>query len=535
MIGAKTVTACLLLLVASALGWYVGLSPARLASLGASEAFWAGFFAFLAGSAVYRYWRLHERSTYYFRWCDDEALWADEAHFVGGSRRRIVIGENLGDAFDLGPRVHYAISVTLAFWVGLITLDGRAVELLGRIPDRIGGSGSDYCPEEQASAPLELHEDPGCALIRRAYQLGFAKSLGPCEPKPKEDRLRICTLRQRDEPLLHYAWRRLDTFYGAVAEQVTEDRLVDMKAAFDLRTRHLDELYAARGFVVGGAPRASHHIFTNLPDPGGWVASMTGDVLRSKSCDERYRRLPHRVPPVHDGLEASRELDHILGQLLFDTRYTRAAGACREYTIHWGAPADACERLADDPVAFLEKQGALAGVRKVLRRYRVTVELQDGGMSALARILREVPPERFVSFQCYIEDERAKAHVSRLVVSLDGERFNALEMLAPATVGVGAVRYQQIAAMLAPSFHYGNLLSEAAPGEREAGIDGRFFEPKSDGFISRLDYLGDVDIFLGRSWIEDRSDLLDVYPYNLHLQNYVELFRARYRSERGRL
>jgi hypothetical protein len=35
--------------------------------------------------------------------------------------------------------------------------------------------------------------------------------------------------------------------------------------------------------------------------------------------------------------------------------------------------------------------------------------------------------------------------------------------------------------------------------------------------------------------MNEREDLLDVYPWHVHLQNFVELFRARYRSERGRL
>src|SRR5688572_4462614 len=111
MIGAKTVTSVLLLLLAAAIGWYVGLSPARLATLNPSEAFWGGLFAFLCGSLIYRYWRLNLPSTRYFRWCDDEVAWSDEAHFLGTGERRILIGENLGEAFDFGPSLQYGIYV----------------------------------------------------------------------------------------------------------------------------------------------------------------------------------------------------------------------------------------------------------------------------------------------------------------------------------------------------------------------------------------------------------------------------------------
>ena len=34
--------------------------------------------------------------------------------------------------------------------------------------------------------------------------------------------------------------------------------------------------------------------------------------------------------------------------------------------------------------------------------------------------------------------------------------------------------------------------------------------------------------------IADRPDLLEVYPYQRHLKNYVQMFRRQYRRERGR-
>ena len=43
------------------------------------------------------------------------------------------------------------------------------------------------------------------------------------------------------------------------------------------------------------------------------------------------------------------------------------------------------------------------------------------------------------------------------------------------------------------------------------------------------------DIFLGNNWILEREDLLGVYPYHVHLQNYVDSFRAEYHESRGRL
>ena len=47
--------------------------------------------------------------------------------------------------------------------------------------------------------------------------------------------------------------------------------------------------------------------------------------------------------------------------------------------------------------------------------------------------------------------------------------------------------------------------------------------------------LENVDIFLGNNWVLEREDLLGVYPYHIHLKNYVESFRAEYQESRGRL
>jgi hypothetical protein len=535
MLGAKTVTSVLLLVLASALGWYVGMSPARLATLGPMEAFWGALFAFLTGSLVYRYWRLHLPSAHYFRWCADEVAWSDEAHFLGSAQKRILIGDNLGDAFDFGPKVQYAIYVALTFWLALITLDSRAFELLAEIPAQLEERGSEYCPEQEV-VKQEVKLDPGCALIRRAFELGYAKSLGPCGAQTEEEKkLELCTLRQHDEPFLHYAWRRLDDFAEAATSEASAMRTAELQKAFLKRAEHIEDLYDASRFTVEGSPRASHHVFTNLPRPSGWLDG----ALYDQSCAERYRRLPHRLPSGE--LRSSRLFEHILAQLLFDTSYARAAGACREYTIHWGAPTDACVRLEKDPEGLLSEHGALGEVKEVLNRYRVTTRLQNvaegaEGMSSLGSLLLSVPPQRFVSFHCWIEEERADVAAQSRALTLDEYGFSAREVRVPVFVsGIGTDRYHQVAAMLVPSFHYGNLLSDASTSELlESGVDAKFFSGKS-GFLSRLDYLADVDILLGNEWIEERDDLLDVYPWHVHLQNYVQLFRSRYRSSRGRL
>ena len=56
-----------------------------------------------------------------------------------------------------------------------------------------------------------------------------------------------------------------------------------------------------------------------------------------------------------------------------------------------------------------------------------------------------------------------------------------------------------------------------------------------DFLLTRVQSLASLDIFLEPEWIAKREDLLEVYPYHLHLKNYVHLFRRHYLRERGRL
>jgi hypothetical protein len=56
-----------------------------------------------------------------------------------------------------------------------------------------------------------------------------------------------------------------------------------------------------------------------------------------------------------------------------------------------------------------------------------------------------------------------------------------------------------------------------------------------DFLLTRVYGLANLDIYVGPGWIASRPDLLEVYPYELHLRNYVRVFRRQYRTERGRL
>ena len=47
--------------------------------------------------------------------------------------------------------------------------------------------------------------------------------------------------------------------------------------------------------------------------------------------------------------------------------------------------------------------------------------------------------------------------------------------------------------------------------------------------------LDSIDLYVEPGFLATRPDLLEVYPYQRHLKNYVQTFRRQYLQTRGRL
>ena len=344
------------------------LAPERLASRGWGTLFFVGCFAVVVGTMMFRFWRLGEPSRHYFRWASKSAHFggAEEAHFVGGERRRITLGDNRGEAFDFGPLVHRAVCVAIALLLAVACIDARALGLLDRFQQRSTSPGGSYCPDPDAQPAVADPNVPGCELMRRAYALGYVKTLGQCAPqKQRAATVAPCTRRQRDEPALHYAWRLLRRSWSSLRTHTDASYVRGLEHDFGTRIDCLGALTRAEEQMLASAPHASHHLWTNLPDPGD-------GAFRAQTCADRYRSLAHRpAPGPSDARRASRVFEHVLGQLLFEGRYEPAAGSCREYHVHWGAPLDTCQRLAAHPEAVLSSASALGEVKAVLERERI--------------------------------------------------------------------------------------------------------------------------------------------------------------------
>lgn len=366
--------------------------------------------------------------------------------------------------------------------IGLAALGGNAVAHLAALPDGLTEpSGAVYClpekpvPEKKAAAPAPPPPPPvdqaGCALVKRAFALGYTKSLGDCAPKtqiaasaptPTETKaIEICERRQLDEPFAHYAYRK-------VSESVAGASPVDSATdAFDqVRTRFsfTRDLVADIGHSITGTPHASHHLFINLPDPHptSLVArAFTGE----ESCTNRFAELP-LWPAYTSSTPPAIVLEHAFGQLLFATRFGTPA-SCSDYTIHWDAPRDACAQIAKDPEAILDERDALDPIREVLDRRRRQVALRSlAGALGREPTLPEPPPVRAVtSVSCLMIDPAGSLRASGQEITVDSETLSMREvtMTTLSPVGAGPLdAYIALALLLGGTKHGGPAIDDAS-------------------------------------------------------------------------
>jgi hypothetical protein len=504
-------------------------------------AFLAGILAVLAGTLVYKFWRLDLKSEYYLRFGEKLPFGAETA--LGPTPRRrggrtLLVGHaaQIG-VRDFPPAVQRALWIGIFFAIALITVTNRAVALLRDAPEKVGSGRAGYCkpPEPPKVEPIKKQ---GCALVERAYKLGYVKSLGKCGPQEleKTSLKDVCHLRQPDEPYLHYAYRLL----GRAADRfTTDDGSPGAIAQVQSRFGHLNALYHAQLDTIAMKPRSSHHLFTNLPDPRMTFGDKVDAMLES-SCGARLAKLEH-FPPMPPGKAGpSKLLEHVLAQMLLNPIYKPIVAQCEEIIVHWGAAIDACEKLAANPRAFLDDHDALDPIEGVLDWRRNRLELASFAKQRSQPGRELAPPQRVISVQCLIFDEASAAGDDPIVRSmeLDGEKLAVREVrLAPLTEDGGSqIRlYKHLAELFSEGFGYGRLTSNQAIGARpeEATMAATFKEPTF--LLTKLELLRDADLFLGNEWLTARPDLLDVYPYHLHLQNFVEIFRRQYKQERGRL
>ncbi len=573
-IGLRSATAIVLTLVTLAAVLSAGImDPSRLKETHQIAFFFVGFAAALVSMLFIRFWDILTPSSFCLSVCkegfekrEDDVVLATRKDWVLLLRRN----ENQA-AFEIPPTITRLLYTLMFVSFFVITIDNRGMRLISEFASDIDFEMSLYCPHEgeEEMAEEETPVKPGCSLVSRAFELGLIKGLGDCGDGDEEDEDTIgaiCTLRQYDEPYLHYAYRQLAAFFGTVVGD-TERGLARQREYFEKKLEFLEQVANQQMLPVLATPRSSHHLFTNLPDPEGENLSALKEAFAPNRCVTEFGELAHTLK-LEEGSKrsASKALRHIYGHLLFNPRFDAIVGFCREYQIHWGLARDACDRLAKDPVSFLEEVGALAAVNTIIDRYHTntaigqlqeSIRLVDEKYRTASRLDRinefkrhkasKKPKERrpiqgLVSFQCFIAGQDSTERFSEHEFELSSQKFVATEISVPqkeieALYGksIQVRLYDPLSKLLAPKFVYSHFLSnQAVVAGSDAPVTEGMFEHQ-DYALARLELLLDSDIFLGNEWIQNRDDILALDPWHHHLPRYIKNFRKSYRARRGRM
>jgi len=543
--------------------------------------FFIGLFSTIFGIGFYYFWRLGEKSVYTIHFV--------KTKFMPKGANVIFIYKDFSFGIssqiktvsrELSTIVRQVFCVGIVLNLALITLDNGRFIKLKKFPSEILESKSGYCPvkdESMENAPPK----EGCELIIRAYKLGYAKNLGICEPeKIDPGKMKICEKRREGEPYFYHMARLLVSSIEKKMDFFHDNKVQQIKDIFDLQLQKLEVLKDYRAYAISASPRASHHIWTNLPYPENDFVYKFREVLRPNYCIEQFQNLPNTVlVEKDDERRDSKFLEHVYGQLLFNPKSRISVGVCKEYKIHWNSEPNICERLAKNPEAVLKEEKVLSEVELVLKRHDIAnvilsldeeiqkiekskndpntaqidvTEATRGNqakesknkivVSKIAKDKEQIRKKNeLVSFQCFMRTNGSNNINVEHNVKLKDTDFLVRTRFFPKIENNGESQismYREFSRVMEDRFHYSQLTSRSdinLKGEMgDLHVDKKLLEEPTYLF-SRLEMLQNVDIFLGNNWILEREDLLGVYPYHVHLQNYVDSFRAVYHESRGRL
>jgi hypothetical protein len=180
------------------------------------------------------------------------------------------------------------------------------------------------------------------------------------------------------------------------------------------------------------------------------------------------------------------------------------------------------------------KQNVIKAERKLDKKTKNTITKDK-----IAQRIRK--KNELVSFQCLMLGNELSSKNAERNVHLKGTDFLVRTRYSPRVEGKGESQiamYKDFSRLLEQRFHYSQLTSRSdikleGVTNNTSNDAGLLEEPTY--LFSRLEMLKNVDIFLGNNWVMERDDLLGVYPYHVHLQNYVDSFRVEYQESRGRL
>jgi len=542
-LGIKSVTVVGLLILTVGIALHSDrFHPTYLINLTAESSFVLGLFTILIGTWFNGLFGLGKLSRSYFRFSSGNTILEKEVVLIGGIKFALVVGQEPSiTPVELSPSLMRIFSFLICFSIALTCFSTYTAALIFEAPRRFAQN-SHICPVAEKSSKGRDHLDPegaSCELVYRALKLGYIKDLGTCGVINNE-KIELCTLRQFDEPLLHYSSRLFFQFVTHARSEwkdlVFWHRMLNV---FNMQMTHIKSILEKMTYVVGNSPRASHHIFTNLPNPNTPLKEFVDHWFRPNKC------LTEDLKVADDSSSMSSAFEHVYKEILFNPSYAEAAGFCKEYKIHWNSPIESCEKLAHAPEEFLRSMGIAEQIKTVINRFlgqtnMAVLKLQIKSIITGMPIPPPPPPEAgtkaqpfvtsITSFQCFMKVDKVQdAKLSKRPFQLFGYDYVARDLRFSDNSGPEKIHidlYKYFAQAMAEGETYSS--------ETQWHVDPEIFGSGSYP-LTRLEYLKYIDLFFGSQWLQSRQDLLEVYPYYYHFQRFIELFRQDYRSQRTRL
>lgn len=427
--------------------------------------------------------------------------------------------------FRLSPNLSRAIIFVLFLGLGFNLFSHREINVLAKFSNH--KSHGQYCTvDNKPTATAEVR--PECRLIYRAFELGYAKDLGSCG-KSKEDKPKPCDLRYEDEPFFHFAYRRMlhtREILKAAAEQSSPESL---KQLVERDSKRFEPMVKEQFADLNNDPRSYHIVLTNLPPPELSVKTRIERELNPSSCIREYKRMPNRMEQIKSRDQLGSAFHFASGHLLFDSGYATTVANCKEFDFRWQILPEYCQALMSNPASELAKQSLSPALDRLLERLERRKIARPHVKQLQAKEVASIQCISFGEFQTSIEEKEFDYHGAKLAITWKKVSIPALTTETPLRI------FRESAHAYNSNFRFSQLTSHQSIDIHGDGLVPEELFTPTDFLLSRLGFLRDADIFIGNPWLLQRSDLLDLYPYYLHLNNFIENFRTRYKDKYKRL
>ncbi len=503
---------------------------ANFLQIDSSSAFIVGALASFLGILLYRVSRPAVPSPY--RFSIHYKVEPEERSVVLLHVKNIWVSVNRNfddDIVEIFPKGQFALMFMSLILAGILTFSQREIALIEKFPQQLTWGQTKFCPDPN-QGKIQAEERPECQLLLRAHKLGYAEDLGDCGEFVEGPPV-WCDLRQKDEPYFHFAWRRLKEAYDSSYSTV-KDIHFDKKKYEEQIAKEIDRLKPlARNKMaeVAAEPRSLHFILSSLPEPEGWTWHKIKRRLLPSQCLVTESDYPNKLPEPSEAKDLSSNLVMAFGHLLFDYGYSRVISSCKEYHFLWGLGETTCRDIRKSPQATLTQLGLLDPIKKIIQRY------EDKKVSYPND--KSLEPRDVISINCLeYGKERIQQKVYQVKLGRHKLWLKVLQHPKLEYKSGDSIQSFQLASKLASlRFNYGRLLSRSSLSDGEEVLVTEEMVTQDDFRFTRVVFLEEIDVFLNPYWLLEREDILEIYPYYLHLTHFVNSFRNNYAQGRGRL